>query len=166
MSLDITCYDVIEKHFALQVSPHRRKMEPFVSYASEGMPVAVNVPYSAMDELVGGCWTEFYSMTVVQGVWIQSLDSQNVANQVVHAAGEAPPECREKIISRSRAFQDVMQSMNQMLGMVTAFISLVAGISLLVGGIGVMNIMLGICNGKNKEIGIRKSLVAQRLLPL
>ena len=32
--------------------------------------------------------------------------------------------------------------MNDMLGMVTAFISFVAGISLLVGGIGVMNIML------------------------
>lgn len=41
-----------------------------------------------------------------------------------------------------QSFQDIMSSMNQMLDMVTAFISFVAGISLLVGGIGVMNIML------------------------
>lgn len=42
--------------------------------------------------------------------------------------------------------QDIMSSMNQMLDMVTAFISFVAGISLLVGGIGVMNIMPGVCD--------------------
>ena len=58
-------------------------------------------------------------------------------------------------------FQDVLQSMNEMLGMVTAFISFVAGISLLVGGIGVMNIMLVSVTERTREIGIRKSLGAK-----
>ncbi|MCL1997456.1 MAG: ABC transporter permease [Turicibacter sp.] len=49
---------------------------------------------------------------------------------------------------------------NEILGAVTGFVALVAFISLVVGGIGVMNIMLVTVTERTKEIGIRKSLGA------
>ena len=155
MSLDITCYDS-SKTFRIMGVTTQKENGTFVSYTYDGMPVTVNIPYSSMEDLVG-VTDEFYSLTV-QGD--KSLDSQVVADQVVHLL-EKRHQCAGDNYFQVQSFQDVLQSMNQMLSMVTAFISFVAGISLLVGGIGVMNIMLVSVTERTREIGIRKSLGAK-----
>lgn len=155
MTVDVNCYGLTKSLRICGVTTQKEN-GTFVSYTYEGMPVTINVPYTTMNEFTGVS-DYFFSVTMQAD---KSLNSQDVADKVVKLM-EKRHQCAGKDYFQVQSLQDIMSSMNQMLDMVTAFISFVAGISLLVGGIGVMNIMLVSVTERTREIGIRKSLGAK-----
>ena len=84
---------------------------------------------------------------------------KNIGYYLMKLTGASDPSELNFNLATNRQFMDMIEKQT---GTITMFISGIAGISLLVGGIGIMNIMLVSVTERTREIGIRKAIGAKR----
>ena len=101
------------------------------------------------------------TMIYVQAVSDQSMDAASEQiNDVLRLRHDISFQDDDDFSVISQA--DLVAIMAEVTGVLTLFLGAIAAISLLVGGIGIMNIMLVSVTERTREIGIRKAVGAKR----
>ncbi len=88
-------------------------------------------------------------------------DIVNTATQLIREQHKIKPGKDDDF--QVTAQKDVLASFDSIIGILTVFLAVVGGISLIVGGIGVMNIMLVTVTERTREVGLRKAVGARSL---
>ncbi len=120
----------------------------------------VLVPYSTMVSIQGNqARTDIQIQLSLSG----SAEVEDVSSQLTNLLRNAHDlSSDEDDDFRIQTAEQLMEEFNQIIGMVTIVIGGIVGISLLVGGIGIMNIMLVSVTERTREIGICKAIGAKR----
>lgn len=153
MTLDFSLYGTTQEFTIVGIRKDNASM-------LSGMMMSNMISMEAPLSVVTSSYGFYVSMNDLLIISDGAEYATQVASDVVRIL-ENRHDVRGKNALQIENFNDYMSQMDQILSYITIFVVFVAAISLLVGGIGVMNIMLVSVTERTREIGIRKSLGAR-----
>jgi putative ABC transport system permease protein len=123
------------------------------------IPVTAAMYRLVQDRTISGDY--IISTAFVQAVSEEAMDAATAEiENVLRERHRIGPEEEDDFSVFNQA--DLVETFGEITGILTLFLGSIASISLLVGGIGIMNIMLVSVTERTREIGIRKAVGAKR----
>src|SRR5699024_5018124 len=120
-------------------------------------PSAVNMPSNTFDRYIGKLTQDFPSL---QLCLVDGADKKEVADKVAKELNKKGSGAGDGNYSY-KAMEEFMKNINKVFDGITYFVAAVAGISLFIAGIGVMNVMYISVTEHTEEIAIRRAFGAK-----
>ena len=153
LTIEVTLYGVTQDLTIVGI----RQDSASAMFSMYGNMINIEVPLNLLSASYGqyfGGFTDFYVIS-------ESPALNTQITQSVIRLMESRHDVRNQGVIMVQNMQDQISQINSVMGSISIFVVIVAAISLLVGGIGVMNIMMVSVTERTREIGIRKSLGAR-----
>jgi putative ABC transport system permease protein len=136
-------------------------MEPKGAFLGENQDEAVYIPITTMANQVTGNTSPYGLQVTIISVSARDEESINAAQFQIENLLRLRHQITDEDDFSVRTQKDVLGIVTRVTGGLTLMLVAIAAISLLVGGIGVMNIMLVSVTERTQEIGLRKALGAK-----